>query len=232
VRCLYQDYVGFAWLCTNAGILRFDGRRQVTFANGTSDLRAILRGSRGGQYWVGAASGLYQMRSNDAVAGTVRLERVVAERPIAAVNGLVEFSEGAIGCATDDGALRLADGKVTEIPLGLPDERAGRIVHVLLEPDTVSCWLEPAAASICSVAVAARNASRPMTDCRTTISRLSPSLWAAASGLAPGAGLATITLEDLQAESPRPVRVFSDLDSAAQRRHSRVCGSWTGPRCG
>ena len=48
--CLYEDYVGFVWRCTDRGIVRFDGREEVTFATGTSDLRAILRGSGSGQY--------------------------------------------------------------------------------------------------------------------------------------------------------------------------------------
>ena len=237
VRCLYQDYVGFAWLCTNAGILRFDGRRQVTFANGTSDLRAILRGSRGGQYWVGAASGLYQMRSNDAAAGTVRLERVVAERPIAAVNGLVEFVEGAIGCATDDGALRLADGKVTEIPLGLPDERAGRIVHVLLQPDTD--FLLAGTSSGLYLQRRGRGTKRfttddglPDNDVQAVAVTLGGRIW-----IGTRRGLATITLEDLQAESPRPVRVFSDLDGLrnADIRDLRVVDGtslWVGASTG
>ena len=211
-RCLYQDYAGFVWRCTDRGLVRFDGRQDVTFANGTSDLRAIVRGSRGGRYWVGAASGLYEMRSQDAAAGTVRLERVVAERQVAAVNGLIEFSDGSIGVATDDGALRLADGQVTETPLGLPDDRAGRIVHVLLEPDPVVLL----AGTTSGLYLRYRDGRTrhyttvdglPDNDVQALAFTLGGRIW-----IGTRRGLATIDLNDLQSDAPRPVRTFFDAE--------------------
>ena len=208
-HCLYQDYVGFVWLCTDRGIVRFDGRSEATFANGTSGLRAIVRGSRGGQYWVGGATGLYEMRPDAGVPGTVRLERLISERPVAAVNGLVEFIDGSIGCATDDGALQLADGKVTDIPLGLPVDKAGRVVHVLLEPDTGFLL----AGTTSGLYIRSRDGIRhftvddglPDNDVQALAVTLGGRIW-----IGTRRGLSTIDLDDLQSRSPRPVRIFSD----------------------
>ena len=210
-RCLYQDYAGFAWLCTDRGIVRFDGRTEVTFASGTSDVRAIVRGSRGGQYWVGSASGLYEMRSQGA-AGTIRLDRVVAERPVAAVNALVEFSSGSIGVATDDGVLQLEDGQVSEIPFGLPEDRAGRIVHVLLEPDPVVLM----AGTTSGLYLRYRDGRTrhyttadglPDNDVQALAFTSGGRTW-----IGTRRGLATIDLSDLQSDAPRPVRIFSDAE--------------------
>jgi hypothetical protein len=208
-HCLYQDYGGFVWRCTDRGLVRFDGREEVTFVRGVSDLQAILRGSRDGQYWVGAASGLYQMRSSNAMAGAVRLERFVTEHQVAAVNGLVEFIDGSIGCATDDGALRLADGKVTEIPLGLPADRAGRIVHVLRETK----FGDLLAGTSSGLYIRSRDGIRrftvsdglPDNDVQTIAVTGRRRIW-----IGTRRGLATIDLNDPQAHSPRPVRLFAE----------------------
>src|SRR5690348_14684575 len=48
-RCIYQDLVGFIWMCADGGIVRFDGREEVTFGREIKGLRAILR-RRDGHY--------------------------------------------------------------------------------------------------------------------------------------------------------------------------------------
>src|SRR5688572_26790699 len=139
VYCVHHDDVGFVWLCTDDGIVRFDGEKAVTFGAGTKGLRALVRGS-GDRFWVGGTSGLYEFDLNGVNSPESALVRVNSDIDLGSVNALVKLGDGSIACATDHGAVRFANGKFTEIPLGLAPRPSDRIVHGLVAQFGAVLW--------------------------------------------------------------------------------------------
>ena len=59
VYCAHEDPVGFIWLCTDAGLARFDGEQTVTFGSEAGQLRALLQ-ERDGSIWVAGRNGVFE----------------------------------------------------------------------------------------------------------------------------------------------------------------------------
>ncbi len=74
IRCLLQDHRGFLWLCSNSGLLRYDGHEIVAYDHDPSDptslsgnLPQTVIEDRSGDLWVGTWNGLNRLhRETDA----------------------------------------------------------------------------------------------------------------------------------------------------------------------
>jgi len=114
VRCLTQDRLGFLWLGTFSGLIRFDGEHFVTFTHDpevTSSLsddavKVILEDSQG-RFWVGTSDG--GLNLFDRVTRTFTAYRADPKDPKAlgddSVTSLLERSNGELWVGTGDGGL-------------------------------------------------------------------------------------------------------------------------------
>ena len=60
-RCMFGDRRGFVWLCSDQGLVRFDGETAVTFGReaglDSPQIDTLLQANA--RFWVGGPSGLY-----------------------------------------------------------------------------------------------------------------------------------------------------------------------------
>ena len=140
LHCIYEDEVGFVWLCSDEGLLRFDGHTTVQFGREAGPLRAALP-TTDGRFWAGGASGLYEFVMAPEARRQPYFRRVTGPASAITINALIELRDRTIGCATDDGVKRAAGGRVEDVDVGLPLAPASRHVHTLLEDELRTLWV-------------------------------------------------------------------------------------------
>jgi ligand-binding sensor domain-containing protein len=149
LTCMFADSRGFVWFCTSRGLVRFDGRSEVTFGE-RDGLAAtppnIVFEDSGGGFWVGGPSDLFQL--NPTASGNRRqaFSRVV--RPgggaIGPVYGFSNSRDGAIWAASGTGLWRVArrEGKtaVSEVDIAPSDSANDRVIRAVLEDPQRTLW--------------------------------------------------------------------------------------------
>ena len=149
LTCMFADTRGFVWLCTSRGLVRFDGRSEVTF--GEKDGLPvpppnIVFEDSGGGLWVGGPADLFQMNTSASGNRRQAFSRVV--RPdggaIGPVYGFSNSRDGTIWCASGTGLWRVTrrEGKtvVSEVDIGLPDSANERVIRAVLEDPQRTLW--------------------------------------------------------------------------------------------
>ena len=129
IWALAQDHIGYLWLATDAGALRFDGVRFVPWEH-VADLaepRASVRSvfaSRNGTVWfgLGEPGGIIALRK-----GQVTHYTAASGLPEGIVMGFAEGPDGVLWAAGRFGVRRLVRGRWEPAGDGLPDE----VVHAL-----------------------------------------------------------------------------------------------------
>ena len=129
-----QDEVGYLWLGTDAGILRFDGVRFVPWdelasvPNPRASVRALCA-TRDGALWfgIGEPGGIGVLRN-----GVIRMYGESDGLPAGLVMALVEGPDGVLWAVGRFGALRLAGDRWERSDEGLPP---GAVYELRFDPD-------------------------------------------------------------------------------------------------
>ena len=134
IWALTQDRVGYLWLGTDAGILRFDGVRFVPWdelapiPNPRASVRALCA-TRDGALWfgIGEPGGIGVLRN-----GAVRMYRDTDGLPAGVVMALVESPDGVLWAVGRFGAFRLVRDRWERSDDGLPP---GMVNALVIDPD-------------------------------------------------------------------------------------------------
>lgn len=126
VKCLVRDSRGFFWLCTEDGLIRFDGYSFVTYGidEGIPDrgVNAFLE-TRGGAYWIGTRNGAARFRP-EAVGtrrGAFLRYAMPGSEASQFVTALTEDRDGTVWCGTRDGIFRrVGESQFQAVDIGLP----------------------------------------------------------------------------------------------------------------
>jgi ligand-binding sensor domain-containing protein len=139
VSAIVPSRMGYLWLATPDGLIRFDGIHFRTFNRGNSPelpadgIRALHEG-RDGRLWVGTSHGL---AVGDA-RGSGRFERVAA-LPDAPVGSIDEDGNGTLWVTTGEGVWRLAGDRATS--LGSVEGQQGEAYRMLRGDPAGGFWL-------------------------------------------------------------------------------------------
>jgi ligand-binding sensor domain-containing protein/signal transduction histidine kinase len=142
IQCVVPDSRGFLWLCTSAGLSRFDGRRFVTYgpAHGLREpyVNDFLE-TRAGVYWI-ATNGAGVFRFDPA---TSRFEPhpVGADTASGRVNALLEDAAGALWAGSDDGLFRRSPAAGGFAPVALPVPPGRVQVRALARDAAGAVWI-------------------------------------------------------------------------------------------
>jgi ligand-binding sensor domain-containing protein/signal transduction histidine kinase len=146
IHCVVPDSRGFLWLCTTAGLSRFDGRRFVTYgpAHGLREpyVNDFLE-TRAGAYWI-ATNGAGVFRFDPA---TSRFERhpVGTDTASGRVNALLEDAAGALWAGSDDGLFRSSHPGGGFRPVALPGPPGRVQVRALARDAAGAVWIASSA---------------------------------------------------------------------------------------
>lgn len=146
VQCIVPDSRGFLWLCTAAGLSRFDGRRFVSYgqAQGLPEpyVNDFLE-TRAGAYWLATnGAGVFRF---DPAAARFEPHPVGSSTAAGRVNALLEDAAGALWAGSDDGLFRRAAGADGFRPVALPDRAEPVRVRALARDASGAVWIASSA---------------------------------------------------------------------------------------
>jgi signal transduction histidine kinase/streptogramin lyase len=216
VHCAHEDPVGFLWLCTDAGLARFDGEQTVTFGSEAGQLRALLQ-ERDGNIWVAGHNGVFEFVMAPPRGQDPYLRPASPSPPPVSVHAIVRARDGSILCATDRGLMRLVDSTLQPVEIGLPADAAGHDSRAVLEDSERTLWVA-AASGLYMRAVDGRTRrfttsdGLPSDDVRTLAIDAAGRLWAGTPH-----GLALVYRGAIERREPGAVRVFTEADGLPSR---------------
>ncbi len=151
VRAMVQDRVGFVWIGTQNGLVRFDGREMVVFTPNSADSTSFggrtidaLWEDADGDLWIGTfLAGLWRYDSRGGGFERVRLPRSDGAEPLH-VYDIRADAAGTLWVATEGGLVSLAAGSRLQTwhpqVLAVDDNGAEVALNAVLPDDPHRIW--------------------------------------------------------------------------------------------
>jgi diguanylate cyclase (GGDEF)-like protein len=141
IQALIQDRLGYLWIGTQEGLVRFDGARFTVFDSGNTpglksgDVRAIIQ-DRGGNLWVGTNGGGVTCLFKGGGSKTYTVREGLCHDQVLC---LLEDRLGTIWVGTEDGLSALEGDKIRTVTAadGLPN----KTVKVLRQDASGDLWI-------------------------------------------------------------------------------------------
>lgn len=148
INQIYQDHVGYIWVCTEYGLNKFDGQRFTHYYHHSGDslslknnyVRTIFEDSRK-RLWVGCINGLMRYSREQDSFEEIPL-KVNGKQVAPHVTGIIERHNGEIWLSTSgQGAFILsADGRQAECQVQLVKQMGTKFLSTLFEDSRNNLW--------------------------------------------------------------------------------------------